>query len=42
VAVVTADGRVTTDERLVYEHMLGHWGICDAMVVQAILADRRN
>lgn len=40
-AVVTADGRVTSDERLVYTHMLSHWGISDAMVTQAILADRR-
>lgn len=40
-AVVTADGRVTSDERQVYTHMLARWGISDAMVTQAILADRR-
>jgi len=41
-AVVTADGCVTPDERLVYEHVLARWGISDRMVAQAILADRRR
>jgi tellurite resistance protein len=37
-AVVTADGCVTCDERLVYDRMLIRWGISNAMVTQAILA----
>lgn len=41
-AVVTADGRVSSDERLVYGHMMARWRISDAMVTQAILADRRR
>lgn len=40
-AVVTADGCVTSGERLVYAHMLARWGISDAMVTQAIRAYRR-
>lgn len=39
-AVVTADGRVTHDERLVYDHALAHWHISQAGVTQAILHDR--
>lgn len=37
-AVITADGRVSHDERLVYQHMLMRWQIDDRMVTQAILA----
>ncbi|MBL8340267.1 MAG: hypothetical protein JNL30_02270 [Rubrivivax sp.] len=36
-AVVTADGRVSEDERLVYQHMLMRWHIDDQMVTRAIL-----
>jgi hypothetical protein len=39
-AVITADGRVTADERLVYESMLCQWGVTDAMVTRAIMRDR--
>jgi tellurite resistance protein len=39
-AVVTADGKVTPDERLVYDHALAHWQISHAQVTQAILSDR--
>lgn len=39
-AVVTADGRVTGDERLVYDHALTRWQISPAMVTAAILQDR--
>lgn len=39
-AVVTADGRVTHDERLVYDHALARWRISQASVTQAILHDR--
>ena len=39
-AAITADGHVTEDERLVYEHSLARWHISQAMVSQAILADR--
>lgn len=38
-AVITADGRVTNDERLVYEHALTHWHVSAAMVAQAIRED---
>lgn len=38
-AVITADGRVSHDERLVYEHALAHWRIDQEMVAQAILHD---
>lgn len=41
-AVVTADGRVTPDERLVYDHMLARWGVTQSMVTDAILHDRRR
>lgn len=40
-AVVTADGCVTSDERVLYRRMLARWGTSDAMVTQAILAERR-
>lgn len=39
-AVVTADGQVTPDERLVYDHALARWQISHAQVTQAILHDR--
>ena len=39
-AVITADGRVTADERLVYASLLGHWDVTDAMVARAILRER--
>jgi urease accessory protein UreH len=39
-AVITADGRVTHDERLVYDHALARWRINQSDVTQAILEDR--
>jgi hypothetical protein len=39
-AVITADGSVTHDERLVYDHALARWRIDQSEVVQAILRDR--
>jgi uncharacterized tellurite resistance protein B-like protein len=41
-AIITADGRVSDPERLVYRHALGRWNISHAMVTQAILADART
>jgi len=41
-AVMIADGCVSGDERLVYEHALARWHISQAMVTQAILHDRRR
>jgi tellurite resistance protein len=41
-AVITADGRVTRDERLVYDHALTRWQISQAMVTEAIRRDRRR
>ena len=38
-AVITADGRVTADERLVYASILIHWGVTDTMVAHAIMRD---
>lgn len=38
-AVITADGRVSHDERLVYDHALSHWHIRPEDVAQAILKD---
>ncbi len=38
-AVITADGRVTGDERLVYASLLSHWGVTDTMVARAIMRD---
>ena len=40
-AAITADGCVSVDERLVYDHMLGRWRISRDMVTRAILQDRR-
>lgn len=39
-AVVTADGRVTHDERLVYDHALARWRINPSDVTNAILQDK--
>lgn len=39
-AVLVADGPVTRGERLVYDHVCARWCISQAMVVQAIRADR--
>jgi len=39
-AVITADGRVTHDERLIYDHALARWRINQSEVVQAILHDQ--
>lgn len=38
-AVITADGRVTNDERLVFDHVLARWHISRSMVTEAILHD---
>jgi tellurite resistance protein len=38
-AVVVADGRVTRDERLVYDRVLSRWHISQMMVCRAIMAD---
>ena len=39
-AVITADGVVSVDERMVYGHVLVRWRISQSMVTQAILHDR--
>lgn len=39
-AVITADGCVTHDERLVYAHALARWRINQSDVTRAILDDR--
>lgn len=39
-AAITADGRVTRDERMVYDHTLARWQISQEMVRDAILRDR--
>ncbi|MBL8344638.1 MAG: hypothetical protein JNN03_04290 [Rubrivivax sp.] len=36
-AVMTADGRVCSGERLVYDHVLARWHINRSMVTEAIL-----
>jgi hypothetical protein len=41
-AAITADGRVTRDERLVYEHLLASWRISQTMVAHAIIGDRAH
>jgi uncharacterized tellurite resistance protein B-like protein len=41
-AVITADGRVTPDERLVYTSLLSQWFVTDTMVTQAIMRDSRD
>ncbi len=39
-SVITADGRVSEAERLLYDHTLARWRISTAQVTQAILHDR--
>jgi hypothetical protein len=39
-AALTADGQVSGDERLVYDHMLARWRIHRSQVTEAILHDR--
>lgn len=41
-AAITADGCVSMDERMVYEHVLGRWRICPSMVTQAIRLDPQH
>lgn len=41
-AVITADGRVTPDEQMVYHHALARWHVSQSMVSQAILNDRAH
>jgi len=41
-AVITADGCVTQDERLVYDHARARWHISQDMITQAILQERVN
>jgi tellurite resistance protein len=38
-AVITADGCISVDERMVYSHVLGRWRVSQSMVTQAILHD---
>jgi hypothetical protein len=39
-AAITADGRVSSDERMVYNHTLARWHITQTMVAHAILHER--
>jgi uncharacterized tellurite resistance protein B-like protein len=39
-AVLTADGQVSGDERLVFDHVLARWHISRSMLTDAILHDR--
>jgi hypothetical protein len=39
-AVITADGRVTPDERLVCASLLSQWGVSDTLVTHVIMRDR--
>jgi hypothetical protein len=39
-AAITADGRVTSDERRLYDHALASWRISQNMVTRAIMKDR--
>jgi hypothetical protein len=39
-AAITADGRISADERLLYNHALGRWHIGQDQVSHAILHDR--
>lgn len=41
-AAITADGRVTEDERLLYTVLLQRWGLTPAMVAHAIRDDRMH
>ena len=38
-AVVVADGRVTQDERMIYDRLLARWQISQLMVCRAIMGD---
>lgn len=38
-AVLTADGQVSGDERLVFDHVLARWRITRSMLSEAILSD---
>ena len=38
-AAITADGRISRDERLVYLHCLARWGISPQRVVQAMVVE---
>jgi hypothetical protein len=38
-AVIKADGRVTTDEHVVYTLLLAQWGVTDTMVAHASMRD---
>jgi tellurite resistance protein len=38
-AVITADGCISGDERMVYSHVLGRWQVSQSRVTQAILHD---
>ena len=38
-AVLTADGQVSGDERLVFDHVLARWRITRSMLSEAILQD---
>ena len=39
-AAITADGRISSDERMVYNHTLARWHIRQDQVAHAILHDR--
>ena len=41
-AVITADGRVTPDERQVYGALLAAWGLSHNMVAHAIMTERMH
>jgi hypothetical protein len=41
-AAITADGRVSCDERMVYEHALARWRIRPQQMSEAILQDHAN
>lgn len=41
-AAITADGRITDNERVMYEHTLCRWGISHERVSQAIMRDSRH
>jgi len=38
-AAITADGRISRDERMVYLHCQARWGISPQRVMQALVAD---
>ena len=41
-AAITADGRVSPDEQMVYSHALARWRVSQTMVSHAILNDRTH